>query len=58
MSDKPVVIFDGKCGFCRIWIQYWEQLTGTGMEYAASQDVGSTATPRSRPQSYHNPCRW
>ncbi len=41
MSDRPVVIFDGKCGFCRIWIQYWTQLTGTGVEYAPSEDVGS-----------------
>jgi lipase maturation factor 1 len=42
MSDKPLVIFDGKCGFCRIWIQYWEQLTGREVEYAASQEVGSS----------------
>jgi lipase maturation factor 1 len=41
MSDRPLVIFDGKCGFCGIWIRYWEQLTGTSVEYAASQDVGS-----------------
>ena len=41
MSERPLVIFDGKCGFCRIWIRYWEQLTGTGVEYAASQDVGT-----------------
>lgn len=39
MSDKPLVIFDGKCGFCRIWIQYWGQLTGHDVEYAASQDA-------------------
>jgi lipase maturation factor 1 len=42
MSDRPLVIFDGKCGFCRIWIKYWEQLTGSGVEYAASQDVGAS----------------
>jgi predicted DCC family thiol-disulfide oxidoreductase YuxK len=41
MSERPLVIFDGKCGFCRIWIRYWEQITGTSVEYAASQDVGS-----------------
>jgi len=41
MSERPLVIFDGKCGFCRIWIRYWEQLTGTALEYAASQDVGA-----------------
>jgi predicted DCC family thiol-disulfide oxidoreductase YuxK len=40
MSDQPLVIFDGKCGFCRIWIQYWGQLTGGEVEYACSQDVG------------------
>jgi lipase maturation factor 1 len=40
MSDKPVVLFDGKCGFCRIWIQYWDQLTGRAVEYVASQDAG------------------
>src|SRR5271155_3066570 len=41
MSDKPLLIFDGNCGFCRIWIQYWVQLTGTRVEYAASQDVAA-----------------
>jgi predicted DCC family thiol-disulfide oxidoreductase YuxK len=41
MSETPLLIFDGKCGFCRIWIQYWEQLTGTGIEYAPSQEVGA-----------------
>ncbi len=51
MSDKPLVIFDGKCGFCRIWIQYWEQLTRTGVEYAASQDV-ATSYPQIPAGSY------
>ncbi|HYL76696.1 MAG TPA: lipase maturation factor family protein [Bryobacteraceae bacterium] len=40
MSGKPLVIFDGKCGFCRIWIQYWNQLTGDRIDYAPSQEVG------------------
>src|SRR6476620_2086208 len=40
MAGKPTLIFDGKCGFCRIWIEYWKQLTGDGIEYAASQEVG------------------
>jgi lipase maturation factor 1 len=52
MSDKPVMIFDGKCGFCRIWIKYWEQLTGTSMEYAASQEVGDSY-PQIPAESYH-----
>jgi predicted DCC family thiol-disulfide oxidoreductase YuxK len=37
----PVVIYDGHCGFCRIWIDYWKALTGGRVAYAASQDVGS-----------------
>jgi lipase maturation factor 1 len=51
MSDQPLLIFDGKCGFCRIWIRYWEQLTGSSLEYAASQDVGSRY-PQIPAQSY------
>jgi len=40
MSDKPLLIFDGKCGFCRIWIEYWRKLTGDRLNYAPSQEVG------------------
>lgn len=36
----PVLIYDGRCGFCRIWIDYWRQLTGDRIEYLASQEVG------------------
>lgn len=36
----PVLIYDGRCGFCRIWIDYWKQLTGDRIEYVASQEVG------------------
>jgi predicted DCC family thiol-disulfide oxidoreductase YuxK len=34
-------MFDGKCGFCRIWIEYWKAITGGRVAYAASQEVGS-----------------
>src|SRR5229473_3455800 len=40
MPDKPLVIFDGNCGFCKIWIKYWYQLTGGRVDYAPSQEVG------------------
>ena len=36
---KPVLIYDGKCSFCRIWIDYWKTLTGGAIHYAAAQDV-------------------
>jgi predicted DCC family thiol-disulfide oxidoreductase YuxK len=39
MTDgKPVLLYDGHCGFCRIWIDYWRQITGDRVEYAASQE--------------------
>jgi len=40
-SEGPVVIYDGNCGFCRIWIEYWKAITGKRITYAASQEAGS-----------------
>jgi predicted DCC family thiol-disulfide oxidoreductase YuxK len=37
---QPLLIYDGKCGFCRIWIDYWKRLTGERIDYATSQDAG------------------
>ncbi len=41
MPDQPLVIFDGQCGFCRIWIDYWKQLTGSKVAYVPSQEAGA-----------------
>ena len=38
-EPRLVLIYDGNCGFCRIWLEYWKQLTGDRVEYVASQDV-------------------
>lgn len=35
----PLLIYDGQCGFCRIWIDYWKRLTGERIDYAPSQEV-------------------
>ena len=52
MSEpKPVLIYDGHCGFCRIWLDYWRQLTGDRIEYLASQDVGDRF-PQIPPEAY------
>lgn len=40
MAEDPVLIFDGRCGFCRIWIEYWKAITDGRLEYAPSQEVG------------------
>jgi predicted DCC family thiol-disulfide oxidoreductase YuxK len=38
-TGVPLLIYDGNCAFCRIWIDYWKLLTGDRVEYAASQDM-------------------
>src|SRR6478735_9366460 len=36
-AARPVLIFDGDCGFCRRWIARWRQLTADRVEYLASE---------------------
>ncbi len=38
--EKPLLIFDGDCGFCKRWIERWKSLTGGRVEYAPSQEMG------------------
>jgi len=38
-NHRPVLIYDGHCGFCRLWLDYWRKLTGDRIEYIASQDA-------------------
>jgi predicted DCC family thiol-disulfide oxidoreductase YuxK len=37
----PQVIFDGDCGFCRIWVDYWRRLTGDRVEYTPFQEAAN-----------------
>ena len=48
---KPLLIYDGRCGFCRIWIDYWKSLTGDRVEYAPSQEVGGQF-PQIAPEAF------
>jgi predicted DCC family thiol-disulfide oxidoreductase YuxK len=41
MAEEPLLLFDGRCGFCRIWIEYWKTLTSGRIAYAPSQEAGS-----------------
>jgi predicted DCC family thiol-disulfide oxidoreductase YuxK len=36
---QPLLIYDGRCGFCRIWIDYWKRLTGDRIDFATSQEA-------------------
>jgi lipase maturation factor 1 len=40
-AQRPVLVFDGQCSFCRIWVGYWQGLTGDRVEYVPYQtDAG------------------
>jgi lipase maturation factor 1 len=51
MLDEPLVIFDGRCGFCRIWIEYWKAITRGRLAYAPSQEVGNRY-PQIQPEEF------
>jgi predicted DCC family thiol-disulfide oxidoreductase YuxK len=38
---KPLLVFDGDCGFCRAWIARWQRTTGDRVDYAPYQEVAS-----------------
>ena len=40
--DRPLLVFDGKCGFCRLWIDYWKRLTGDAIDYAPYQEIAGS----------------
>ena len=38
-SVRPLLIYDGDCGFCGYWARYWQKLTGDRVEYRPYQEV-------------------
>src|SRR5271166_1704540 len=42
MPSKPLLIYDGQCGFCKTWIDYYRGLTGDAVDYAPSQEVAES----------------
>jgi len=38
---RPVLIFDGDCGFCRRWIQRWKRAIGDRVEFVSFQEAGT-----------------
>jgi predicted DCC family thiol-disulfide oxidoreductase YuxK len=43
MNDSlraTTLVFDGECSFCRVWIEYWRQLTNDRVRYCSYQEAG------------------
>ncbi|HEY6656589.1 MAG TPA: lipase maturation factor family protein, partial [Methyloceanibacter sp.] len=38
---RPLLIYDGDCGFCVYWARYWQKLTGDRVEYRPYQEVAA-----------------
>jgi len=41
LRNTPLLIFDGDCSFCRLWIDFWKRLTGDLLAYAPYQEVAA-----------------
>ena len=39
--ERPLLIFDGHCGFCRRTVARMQEITGERVDYAPSQEVGA-----------------
>ena len=39
--QKPLMVFDGDCHFCRRWITRWQETTLDRVDYAPSQEVAA-----------------
>jgi lipase maturation factor 1 len=37
--SKPLLVWDGECDFCRLWIERWRVITGGKVDYAPYQEV-------------------
>ena len=41
LGPRPLLIYDGDCGFCGYWARYWQKLTGDRVEYRPYQEVAT-----------------
>ncbi len=37
--EKPLMAWDGKCGFCHYWVLKWKLITGDRVSYKSFQEV-------------------
>ena len=42
IPDRPLVLFDGQCGFCRSWVERWRATTQGKVDFAPAQEEASS----------------
>jgi predicted DCC family thiol-disulfide oxidoreductase YuxK len=40
-TPRPMLVYDGDCGFCGYWARYWRKLTGERVEYRPYQQAAA-----------------
>jgi predicted DCC family thiol-disulfide oxidoreductase YuxK len=40
-TPRPLLVYDGDCGFCGYWARYWEKLSGDRVDYRPYQEVAA-----------------
>jgi predicted DCC family thiol-disulfide oxidoreductase YuxK len=38
-EERALLVYDGDCAFCRLWIDHWRTLTGERVQYVTSQEI-------------------
>ena len=38
-ASRPLLVYDGDCAFCMLWVRYWQRLTGESVDYRPYQEV-------------------
>lgn len=37
--EKPWLVYDGDCAFCKLWIERWKEITGDNVRYEPFQSL-------------------
>ncbi|RFN58606.1 thiol-disulfide oxidoreductase DCC family protein [Marixanthomonas ophiurae] len=40
-TSKPVLVWDGECGFCKYWVTRWKSMTNDKIDYITYQEIAS-----------------
>jgi predicted DCC family thiol-disulfide oxidoreductase YuxK len=41
LETRPTLVYDGDCGICRYWVDYWQGLTGERVRYRPYQEAAA-----------------
>lgn len=38
-KENPLMLYDGKCGFCKYWVIKWKKISGLGVDFRPYQEA-------------------